>query len=438
MAELADRREPNVIQRALIVAFSHPGLAMMMFLEYAIWGAWQPPLSGYLTEALGYPGTYLGWVYAALPLAVILSPFTGGQVADRWLPAQVALGLFQLGGGILLVVLAFTKPFSVLFPVLLVYSILYAPTLALTNALALKHVDDPQRDFGAIRVWGTLGWIAAGLLLSLLRRFGSEGWAGFDAFLLAGAMSLLMGVLSFGLPHTPPAKEAPDPLAFRRALVLLKNPSYLVFFIVAFIVATELQLYYVLTFPFLQEVGKVTTTVTSENIPAWMTIAQFAEIFVMAFLLPYALPKWGVRTCMLIGIIAWPIRYFVFAATWPLHEAMPGMVWASIASLALHGFCYVFFFVVAFIYTDMVAPPDIRASAQALINVAVLGVGLLVGSLFSGWLKDFFTEGDRTNWFGVFIVPAVITVLGGIIFALFFRDTGPAPVEEPADVEAPV
>lgn len=423
MAELAETREENVIVRAVNVALSHPGLAAMMFLEYAIWGAWQPALSGYLTNQLGYTGEQLGWVYAALPIAVVLSPFTGGQVADRWLPAQIALALFQLAGGAALIGLSVSTDFSVVFPLLLVYSILYAPTLALTNALALKHVEDPQRDFGAIRVWGTIGWIAAGLLLSVMRQFGSQGWPAFDAFLLAGILSLVMGLMSFGLPHTPPAREAPDPLAFRRALVLLKNPSYLVFFIVAFIVATELQLYYVLTFPFLEEVGKVTATVRSDTIPAWMTVAQFAEIFVMAFLLPYALPKWGVRTCMLIGIIAWPIRYFVFAATWPLHETMPGMVWVSIASLALHGFCYVFFFVVAFIYTDMVAPPDIRASAQALINVAVLGVGLWIGSIFSGWLKDIFTEGNQTNWFGVFIVPAIITLVGAVIFALFFRDT---------------
>ncbi len=244
---------------------------------------------------------------------------------------------------------------------------------------------------------------------------------------------MVMVVLPFGVPHTPPAKEHVDPLAFRRALVLFKNPSYTVFFFVAFIVATELQLYYVLTFPYLGEIGRVTEYVNERTIPAWMTIAQVAEIFVMAFLLPYALPRWGVRWCMLIGIMAWPIRYFVFAAAWPLYEQVPAMVWASIASLALHGFCYVFFFVVAFIYTDMVAPPDIRASAQTLINVAVLGLGLLIGSWFAGFLKDLFTVEEQTDWFMVFIVPAVITVIGGIIFALFFReDRGQAPQESTA------
>ena len=406
----------------------------MMFLEYAIWGAYQPSLSDYVTKELGFTGAQLGWLYAALPLAVMFAPFTGGQVADRWLPAQIALAICQLAGGVLLIILGGVKTFGPMMGLLLAYSVLYAPTLALTNTLALKHVDDPERDFGAIRVWGTLGWIAANLILSLMRtQLRSGEWAYFDAFILAGVLSLVMGVLSFGLPHTPPAKEHVDPLAFRRALVLFKNPSYTVFFFVAFIVATELQLYYVLTFPYLGEIGRVTEYVNERTIPAWMTIAQVAEIFVMAFLLPYALPRWGVRWCMLIGIMAWPIRYFVFAAAWPLYEQVPAMVWASIASLALHGFCYVFFFVVAFIYTDMVAPPDIRASAQTLINVAVLGLGLLIGSWFAGFLKDLFTVEQQTDWFMVFIVPAVITVIGGIIFALFFReDRGQAPQEATA------
>ncbi len=430
---MAEASQENVFTRALRVALSHPGLSLMMFLEYAIWGAYQPSLSDYVTKTLGFTGAQLGWLYAALPLAVMFAPFTGGQVADRWLPAQIALAICQLAGGVLLIILGGVKTFGAMMALLLAYSVLYAPTLALTNTLALKHVDDPERDFGAIRVWGTLGWIAANLVLSAMRtQLGSGEWPYFDAFILAGVLSLVMGLLSFGLPHTPPAKEHVDPLAFRRALVLFKNPSYTVFFIVAFIVATELQLYYVLTFPYLSEIGRVTEYVNERTIPAWMTIAQVAEIFVMAFLLPYALPRWGVRTCMLIGIMAWPVRYFVFAAAWPLYEQMPSMVWASIAALALHGFCYVFFFVVAFIYTDMVAPPDIRASAQTLINVAVLGLGLLIGSWFAGFLKDFFTEEQQTDWFKVFIVPALITVVGGVIFALFFREDRSQSAEQPA------
>lgn len=414
---------------AFRLAFSAPALSLMMFLQYAIWGAWEPALSGYLEKHLGFSGIGMGLIYSALPLMNLLAPFSAGQVADRWLPTQIALGIFHLLGGAFMILMAFQNTLPPMLVFMLIYSLLFAPTLALTNSLALHHLKDPQREFGPIRVWGTIGWIAAGLILTGARKwFGTEelrfhGLRVIDAFLLAGGFSVLMGIISFALPHTPPAKEAPDPLAFREAFVLLRNRSYLVFFIIAFVVATELRLYYVLTFPFLQQAGEV-VGITSETLPAWMVIAQVAEIFVMTFLLPYALPRWGVRTCLLIGILAWPVRYFVFALVWSVYQTIPFMVWLAIASLALHGFCYVFFFVVAFIYTDMVAPPDIRASGQALINFAVLGLGLLIGGLFAGWLKDLFTVGDVTNYTHVFLVPAIITVLCAIIFAALFRDTG--------------
>jgi len=186
-------------------------------------------------------------------------------------------------------------------------------------------------------------------------------------------------------------------------------------------VGTELPLYYVLTFPFLQSAGGV-VGITSENLPSWMTIAQVAEIFTIALMLPAVLPIWGVRRTMLLGIFAWPARYAVFALAWAMHQQAPWTVWLAVASLALHGFCYVFFFVVAFIYTDMVAPRDVRSSAQALINVAVLGVGMLIGGFFAGWLKDVFTTDGVTNYTMVFLVPTVITVLAGIAFALLFRE----------------
>jgi MFS family permease len=162
--------------------------------------------------------------------------------------------------------------------------------------------------------------------------------------------------------------------------------------------------------------------ITSENLPTWMTIAQIAEIFTIALMLPAVLPIWGVRKTMLLGIFAWPARYAVFALAWAMHQEVPWTVWLAVAALALHGFCYVFFFVVAFIYTDMVAPRDVRSSAQALINVAVLGVGMLIGGFFAGWLKDFFTADGVTNYTMVFLVPTVITVLAGIAFALLFRE----------------
>lgn len=410
---------------SLRLAFSQPKLSVMMFLQYAVWGAWAVDLSRVLETELGFSGRALGLMYSLLPLANLLAPFTAGQVADRWMPAQKALALFHLLGGVLMFVMGYQTALGPMLVLLLLYSLLFAPTLALTNSIALQNLKDPQRDFGPIRVWGTLGWIAANLGLTQWRHLLGPDVAFIDVFMLAGVISLALGLFSFALPATPPAKEAKDPLAFREALVLLKNRSYLTFFLVAFVVATELQMYYVLTAPFLGEVGSA-VGIAGDSVPAWMTIAQLAEIFVMTFMLPYVLPRWGVRKTLLVGIVAWPIRYFVFAFTWPLYETMPWMVWLSIASLALHGFCYVFFFVVAFIYTDMVAPADIRSSAQALINLAVLGLGSLIGALFAGELKDMFTSDAGTDYFVVFLVPAVITLLCAVALGALFRP----PAEE--------
>ncbi len=405
---------------AVKLAFSQPKLSTMMFLQYAIWGAWAVDLSGVLETQLGFSGRALGLIYSALPLANLLAPFTAGQVADRWMSAQKALGIFHLAGGALLIAMAYQNTLGPMLGLLLLYSLLFAPTLALTNSVALQNLKDPQRDFGPIRVWGTLGWIAANLALTQWRGMLGPDIGFIDVFVLAGIFSLALGLFSFALPATPPAERPADPLAFREALVLLQNKSYLVFFIIAFVVATELQMYYVLTSPFLREVGPA-VGIAPDSVPAWMTIAQIAEIFVMALALPYILPRWGVRKTLLVGIVAWPIRYFAFAFTWPLYQTAPWMVWVAIASLALHGFCYVFFFVVAFIYTDMVSPPDIRSSAQALINVAVLGLGSLIGALFAGELKEAFTADGTTNYFIVFLVPAVITLLCAAGFAALFR-----------------
>ncbi len=414
------------LRGSLRLAFSQPRLAVMMFLQYAIWGAWAADLSGVLESQLGFSGRALGLIYSALPLATLLAPFTAGQVADRMMPAQIALAIFHVAGGALMLLMGYQDALGPMLILLLLYSLLFAPTLALTNSVALQNMKDPQRDFGPIRVWGTLGWIAANLALTQWRRLLGPDTPFIDVFILAGIISIALGLFSFALPSTPPAREARDPLAFREALVLLRNRSYLTFFIIAFVVATELQMYYVLTSPFLREMGGV-VGILPDNVPAWMTIAQVAEIFVMTFMLPWVLPRWGVRRTLLVGILAWPIRYFVFAFTYPVYETMPWMVWLSIASLALHGFCYVFFFVVAFIYTDMVSPPDIRSSAQALINVAVLGMGSLLGALFAGELKDWATTGGQTDYFIVFLVPAVITLLCAAAFAVWFRPEAETP-----------
>ena len=389
-------------------------LGMMMFLQYAIWGAWAPVLSSYLINDVGFSGGQVGWIYALLPLATIISPFIGGQVADRWFSSEKVIGILALTGGVLLLVVSRTTDFNVMFVLMLVYSLLYAPTLALTNSIAMINLEDSEAEFGKIRVWGTLGWIAAGWLLTGWRWGGQDGLLPMvqgDTLFLAGLMSILMGLQSFTLPHTPPQKEGVKPWAFLESMKMLKVKEFAIFVGITFVVATELEFYYILTAPFLES-AKI--GVSSASVPAVMTIAQVAEIFVMAFLLSYFLKKYGMRKTLAFGVIAWPIRYIIFAIGAP--------AWLVIASLALHGFCYVFFFVAAFIYVDKVAPPDIRASAQSLIAIVALGLGRFLGSLFAGKIRDVFTVAGETNWTHVFLVPCALTVVCAVAFLLFFRE----------------
>lgn len=406
-------------------------LGLMMFLQYAIWGSWAPVLSAYLKNNLDFTGIQIGIIFSLLPLATIIAPFIGGQFADRYFPTQNIIAVIQLVGGVILVFVAYITSFAPMMWLMLLYCLVYAPTLALTNSIAFINLEDSERDFGAIRVWGTIGWIAAGWLLAGWRALAPspEGIAmKGDTLLLAGAFSIVMGILSFGLPHTPPQKEAARPWAFLEAIKMLKVRNFLVFAVISFIVATELQFYYVLTAPYLTSpmIG-----VSQKYVSGVMTIAQVAEIFVMAFMLSWALRKFGMRSTLALGILAWPIRYIIFVIGTPS--------WLVIASLALHGFCYVFFFTAAYIYVDNVAPRDIRSSAQSLIATIILGFGNFLGSLFCGWISDLFTEEtvdalgktvQVTNWRGTFLVPAILTLLCLFIFMAFFRENERAPLGE--------
>jgi nucleoside transporter len=390
-------------------------LGMMMFLQYAIWGSWAPVLSAYLVNQLGFSGAQVGLIYSLLPLATIISPFLAGQIADRYFASEKFIAILQLVGGVLLIAIASTAQYGTMVWLMLIYSLLYAPTLALTNSIAMINLENSEKEFGVIRVWGTIGWIAAGLSLAFWRTFAEAGQVPAiqgDTLVLAGVFSLLMGLLSFGLPHTPPQKEGANPWAFLEALKMLKNKNILIFFCIAFVVATELQFYYVLTAPFLtsDQIG-----VADSKISGVMVIAQLAEIIVMAVLLPRFLMNYGIRKVMLMGILAWPLRYAIFA--------IGGPAWLVIASLALHGFCYVFFFTAAFIYIDAIAPPDIRHSAQSLITLILLGFGNYIGSLFSGWMQTVFTSAETgTNWTNVFLVPFFLTMACALLFLIFFKE----------------
>jgi len=394
-------------------------LSFMMFLQFAIWGAWFPFLPAYLEKGLGFSGIQMGWIFATLPLASMISPFVGGQIADRWVPAQWFMAIANLAAGAAMLIMAWMKTFPGTFVLLLIFSFLYAPTLAVSNAICFHNLDDPEKQFPSIRVWGSIGWIAAGLLLSLWLYLagGKELEKGYVCLLLGGIFAILLGIFSFSLPHTPPAKKKERPWAFVEALKLLKDWKFAVFILIAFVVATELQFYFLLASPFLTAIG-----VPEEQVPAWMTIGQAMEILIMLSLSLF-LAALGYRKVLAIGVIAWAIRYVIFAIGKPT-----GLV---LASLGLHGFCYVFFFVVGMIYINSVASSDIRASAQGLWTFITVGLGMFIGSLFSGWVKDIFTVKKVTNYTYVFLVPVFLTVACAVAYLTLFRES-PKPEEEPA------
>lgn len=402
-------------------------LSVMMFLQYFVWGVWQPSISEYLVSRLGFTGLQLGWVFALLPIGCMIAPFFGGQLADRTIATEKLLAILHLAGGVFLCLLAPMTSYDNFLLFMGMWSLVYAPTLALTNSLTFHHLPDSQNKFGLVRVWGTIGWIAAGLTLTGVRKIypgGLPGLDGADSLWLGGFSSVLLALFCFALPHTPPAKKGGSPWAFLAALKMLRDPAFLLFICIAFVVSTELQFYYVLTAPFLTSIG-----IAADNVPAVMTIAQGAEIGTM-LLLPLMLSKWGVRKTMAFGILAWPIRYAVFAYGQPKSLV--------IAALTLHGICYVCFFVVCYIYVNSVASPDIRASAQALITFVTLGVGMAIGSVFSGWIKDLFTTGAGdaavTDYTKVFLVPCVLTVICALVFFFGFRDRrADAPAAAPSE-----
>jgi nucleoside transporter len=394
-------------------------LGAMMFLEYAIWGAWAPVLWPYLTSTLGLSQAAAGWIFSALWLACMLAPFTAGQLADRWVPTQLLLGVAHLAGGAILIVLARRTDtgagaFAPWMALMSAYAIFYAPTLALTNSIAFHHL--PEATFGRIRVWGTIGWIASGLTLSAWRDGYLPKVAGCDCLLLAGVLSLAMGLYCFTLPRTPPAKGKEDPLAFRRAFVLLRDKNTLAFLAIAFVVTTELQFYYGPTAGFLE--GAL--AIPHAAIPSTMAVAQAAEIVAMALALPWAIRRLGLRRTLALGVIAWPLRYLVFALAplGPLAVMRP----AVIGSLTLHGIGFTFFFVASQIFIDRVAPAGIRASAQSLLTLITLGLGNFLGTLLTAAVMDHFTVGGATRWTAVFLVPCALTIACAIAQLALVRE----------------
>jgi MFS family permease len=450
-----------------------------MFLQYAVWGAWFAVIGVYLKNGLHFSDDKVGWIVGTMALGTIFAPLFIGQIADRYFSSEKLMGALHLGGAVLLYAMASVTGFTVFFVVALLYALLYSPTLVLSNSITFAHVPDGGRDFPRLRVFGTAGWIAANWIVDLALPKNSD--ATNAPLLLAAGFSLALGLFSFALPHTPPPGKKGDAFPALRALGLLRSPGFAVFFGVSFVITIVLAFYYTFTAIYLTDstlpaikaaqkaesaVAQSATAVAKPALPTtdpaalagkatvataedqakieivlgkWeikigpailMTIGQYAELVLLPFL-PWFLRKMGMKWVLAMGMAAWGIRYLIFAL------GAQGSVspWAVVASLALHGVCFDFFFAAGFIYVDNEAPNEIRASGQALFTFLTYGLGMWLGNIISGvvakayatdtynWSHYWLTPSIKTvnDWYHIWMIPSVGVLASLVVFALFFR-----------------
>lgn len=386
-------------------------LSVMMFLEYVVWGSWLPLLALYLSDVLHFSGWQIAWIFGTQAIAAVVGLFVGGQVADRFMSTEKVLAVSHAIAGLAMLSLAFTTTFWPFFIIMLVYQLVFMPTLSLTNAIVFHHVADAQKDFGRIRLWGTIGWIAASWPFYFLL----EGKTGADLhgalpsiFWVSGLASIALAAFSVSLPATPPARAEGAKSAPLEAIRLLAIPAFLVLFIVTFLDAVVHQAYFQWTSPFLAHAGLPANWI----MPA-MSIGQIAEIGTMA-LLGMVLARLGWRTTMAVGIAAHAIRFFIYALGEPL--------WLIVAVNVVHGMAYAFFFAAVYIFIDERFPKDVRASAQGLFNLLILGIGPFFGGLLWGWLGDVLrTPEGQVDFQRLFLGPAWLAVIATVLLIVAFR-----------------
>jgi nucleoside transporter len=388
-------------------------LSAMMFLNYVVWGAWYVTLSTYLTGTLHFTGTQAGAVFGTTALASMISPFFVGLVADRFVSTERVLAALHFIGAVLLWRVANAQTFGAFYGLMLAYCLCYFPTIALTNSLALQNVKDAGQDFPRIRVFGTLGWIAIGIAVGFT---GIERSA--TPFILASVASVVMGLFSLTLPHTPPAAKG-EPFSVRQvlgldALVMLKDKSFLVFAIASVFACVPLTFYFSFTNDYLNDVHVA-------NAAGKMTLGQVSEVGMM-LVMPWVLRRLTVKGILMVGLAAWVIRYVLLA----LGNAGPG-VWMFYIAILLHGICYDFFFMTGQLYTDQQAPPHLRSAAQGFLTFVTYGVGMYAGSVISGKALDFFTSAAGPNWRPFWLSSAAGAFFILVMVAALFR--GGAKIE---------
>jgi nucleoside transporter len=385
-------------------------LSTMMFLQYFVWGAWYVTMGTWLGGTLHFSGEQIGLAAGTTAVAAIISPFFVGMIADRFMATERILAALHIVGGGVLYFASLQTTFGAFYFVLLVYTLCYMPTLALSNSLSFRQMDDPGREFPLIRVLGTIGWIVAGLFIGTL---GLEATA--RPLQIAAAGSVVLGLFCLALPHTPPIPKTGQQVTIGAilgldALKLLRERSFAVFVLGSFLVCIPLQFYYAFANLFLNELNVT-------NAAGKMTLGQMSEIFFM-LVMPWFFRRLGVKWMLLVGMAAWTARYTFFA-----FGTHADLVWMLYAGIMLHGICYDFFFVTGQIYVDRKAPPDLRAAAQGFIAFVTLGVGMFIGSWASGRVVDAFRVGTGHDWHSIWLVPAAGAAVVLVLFALFFRSS---------------
>jgi len=388
-------------------------LALMMFLQFFIWGAWYVTLGTWLSKSLHFSDAQIGWAYGTTALGAIVSPFFVGLIADRAFATQRLLGVLHLLGGALLLFATMQTSFTMLYVIVQLYALCYMPTLALTASLAMRQISDTKKEFGLIRVFGTIGWIVAGLVIGSL---GVEATA--LPAQLAAAASVAMGLYCFTLPDTPPLARGTQFSVSQiipvESVRLLKRRSLAVFALASLLICIPLQFYYAFTNLYLNEIGV-------HNAAGKMTGGQMSEVLCM-LLIPWFFRHLGVKWMLAVGMLAWVVRYVAFA-----YGNADALVWMLWLGIILHGICFDFFFVVGQIYIDRESPPTLRAATQGLITFLTYGVGMFIGAWLSGRVVEAYTVTGATgaaahDWHGIWLFAAIFAAVVLVLFVLTFAD----------------
>ena len=414
-------------------------LGTMMFLQYALWGAWLPVTARYLSAGvaeggLGFSGSEIGMILGlAGSIGAVAAPFIAGQIADRYFSTERILAALVIIGGVVKWITAYQTDYSAWLVLSIIYSIVYMPTLALSNSITFAHMKDPDSDFPKIRVWGTIGWIAASWafpMIWLQTDLNFQWMPPFivgpevanvtnrlaDALIFSGVISVTYGLFCFMLPNTPPKKDAVEKLAFKKAFELFNQTSFTILVVASLTVSIIHQIYFLQTGPFLSSIG-----LKDSQIGPAMTVGQFAEIAAMAYL-GFFLKRFGFRKVIFLGVLAYAARYAVFGTV-----TLP--IWIMVVSQAFHGICYAFFFAGAYIYVDKIADEDVRHSAQTVFGMIILGGGPVIGGWLSGYLQETFTQAGLFDYSPFWYTLSAVGFVTALFFGVMFREQ----VEEKAE-----